>query len=78
MDVRCGACSQARLGLGVGPSRPIYTDLLENTAQRSVESRAVKGGHLATFAMLFDLEQVASFNSGPHLLLSIIGLGTGA
>lgn len=40
MDERWGACFQARLDLGLGPSRSIYTDLIERTAQRSVERQS--------------------------------------
>lgn len=43
MDARCGTWFQARLRVGMGPSSSIYTDLIERTAQRSVERQSTLG-----------------------------------
>lgn len=56
---------QARLGLGMGPCRPIYPHLIESAAPRTMKRQ--KLGVVTWPPLQFDIEQVASSNSGSQL-----------
>lgn len=70
MDARCGTWFPARLRVGMGPSRSLYTDLIERTAEEC--GKAEQFG-VATLAV--DLEQVASSQSKPLSLLFLFTIG---
>lgn len=68
---------QGGQGSATGLSRLDRTDLRDSTAQKCGPAEQLLGE--ATWPpLLFDLEQVASSNSGPCLLLCTTELKTGA
>lgn len=70
MEARCGTWFQARLRVGMVPSRSVCTALIERTAEECGKAEQFGGATLAV-----DLEQVASSQSKPLSLLFLFTIG---